>query len=211
MKTSIQELRARLNRANDSSSQSTTSQWQLENLTTSHAPPKKLNPALQDPPIAEFLKGQWKQRPSGSVLTVEKEFPGQHLHGGIRLDSLYCTEPEVVCLLGRDRAFADFHPENTLFMDTETTGLAGGAGTYVFCLFSWCRLFRSREVPSSSILPSCLGIREVILRRAKRSFLGRAYMQQFPLLSFLQRQVLRSEPPIQSLHPSASRAALSLR
>ena len=133
MKTSIQELRARLNRANDSSNQSTTLQRQLENLTTRHSPPEKLNPALQDvPPLADFLKGQWKQRPSGSVLTVEREFPGQHLHGGIRLEALYSTEPEVVCLLARDRAFADFHPENTLFMDTETTGLAGGAGTYVF-------------------------------------------------------------------------------
>ena len=82
--------------------------------------------------MADFLKGQWEQRPSGQVLIVEREFPGQHLHGGLRLEALYSIEPELVSLLARDRSFVDCHPENTLFMDTETTGLAGGAGTYVF-------------------------------------------------------------------------------
>ena len=133
MNRSIQELRARLDRTNGSSSRPSKLRRHLDKLTHSEPLSQKTDSALQDAtPLADFLKGQWKQRPSGRVLTIEREFPGQHLHGGLRLQKLYSTEPELVSLLARDRSFIDFHPENALFFDTETTGLAGGAGTYVF-------------------------------------------------------------------------------
>lgn len=83
-------------------------------------------------PLADFLGGRWKQRPPGQVLVVEREFAGSYLHGDLPLEALYSTEPGLVCQLAGDHAFAQFHPEKTLFLDTETTGLVGGAGTYVF-------------------------------------------------------------------------------
>ena len=41
---------------------------------------------------------------------------------------------ERIATLAKDRVFVDVAPDRFLFLDTETTGLSGGAGTVVFAL-----------------------------------------------------------------------------
>lgn len=53
-------------------------------------------------------------------------------------DHLRCTVRDIdgstLARLGRDEALRALDPETTVFIDTETTGLAGGTGTYPFLI-----------------------------------------------------------------------------
>ncbi len=81
--------------------------------------------------LGRYLGGEWKERPSGHLLTVDRAYPGDHQHGGIPLSHLHRVSSEAVQLLSGS-GFREFDPYRTLFFDTETTGLAGGAGTCIF-------------------------------------------------------------------------------
>ena len=82
--------------------------------------------------LAQFLGGQWKRDESGRTFSVERSLPRDQVHGRLKLDEVYRTDVRWLELLSGDPAFSTFDPEATLFLDTETTGLAGGSGTYVF-------------------------------------------------------------------------------
>ncbi len=82
--------------------------------------------------LAKFLDGEWRQHESGRTFSVERSVPCDQLHGRLRIDELYRTDVRWLELLSGDPFFSTFDPEATLFLDTETTGLAGGSGTYVF-------------------------------------------------------------------------------
>lgn len=70
-------------------------------------------------------------------LRLCHELPAAAEHGDIRLDRIFeATVPGSAARLAEDPAFANFDPRRALFFDTETTGLAGGAGTLVF-LVGW--------------------------------------------------------------------------
>ncbi len=81
--------------------------------------------------LGRHLGGEWKERPSGRLLSVEREYPLDHDHGGIPLCQLHQVSSQALRLLSGS-GFAEFDPYRTLFFDTETTGLAGGAGTCIF-------------------------------------------------------------------------------
>lgn len=81
-------------------------------------------------PLAAWGEGQGEGRP----LTLARRYPAGSLHGRILL-----SEAEGVCagslaLLSLDPRLADVDPSRLLFVDTETTGLHGGAGTLPFLI-----------------------------------------------------------------------------
>jgi uncharacterized protein len=82
-------------------------------------------------PIERVVGGEVVDTGAGSLLVVRHEYPLGHRHGRIALDGLARLPMELLCRLARlegpapDRA-------RLLFLDTETTGLAGGTGTYAF-------------------------------------------------------------------------------
>lgn len=84
--------------------------------------------------LAAFLEGEWRGSFPERALCVEKSHPDSDRHGGYPFRELYSINRDCLALLGGDSAFARFDPERCLFLDTETTGLAGGAGTYVFLI-----------------------------------------------------------------------------
>jgi uncharacterized protein len=84
--------------------------------------------------LASRLGGTWVERPGGKSLIVERTFEGITRHGGCSLGEIYRADPELISLLAGSDCFHDFHPDEALFLDTETTGLAGGAGTCVFLI-----------------------------------------------------------------------------
>ncbi len=48
------------------------------------------------------------------------------------IETFSSLQPEQLVLVGKNWSLQHARPENLLFIDTETTGLAGGAGTYAF-------------------------------------------------------------------------------
>ncbi len=63
---------------------------------------------------------------------VVNTFPPETRQGGLALGDLLDTIPEHIALSARDPDLDDFDPATALFIDTETTGLAGGTGTIPF-------------------------------------------------------------------------------
>jgi uncharacterized protein YprB with RNaseH-like and TPR domain len=88
-------------------------------------------PRPRDPyPIQQIVPGRFQETPYGEVFLVEKEYPLSFQHGGATLD---ITAPlHVIAEWARDPRLAESGPITFAFLDTETTGLAGGTGTYAF-------------------------------------------------------------------------------
>jgi uncharacterized protein YprB with RNaseH-like and TPR domain len=59
-------------------------------------------------------------------------FERSHRHGSEALDAVLGTSCATLAERARDERIAAVDLESALFFDTETTGLSGGAGTYVF-------------------------------------------------------------------------------
>ena len=96
------------------------------------AEPANPDPGEPQTDLAQFLGGEWGQDTNGRTFWVERSMPRSQVHGRLRLDEIYRTDVRWLELLSGDPSFSTFDPEATLFLDTETTGLAGGSGTYVF-------------------------------------------------------------------------------
>jgi uncharacterized protein len=77
------------------------------------------------------LGGTFVERESGRCLIVDRSLRPSHYHGDVRLDTIEPADgcASVARLVARDDAGA---PPSLLFVDLETTGLAGGAGTHAF-------------------------------------------------------------------------------
>lgn len=74
------------------------------------------------------LPGVERLTPLGPAFLREETYPRGHLHGGRPLESVLAFPPDLVA----DLAGAPASPTGLVYLDTETTGLAGGAGTLVF-------------------------------------------------------------------------------
>lgn len=72
--------------------------------------------------------------PEGVGLVAEAVYPLAHRHGLVPVGSALDADGATLVALGLDRALATVSPRDLLFLDTETTGLAGGAGTMPFLL-----------------------------------------------------------------------------
>lgn len=78
------------------------------------------------------LPGERVEGPEGAVQRVATLFDAGHHHGSAPVWDGLKASGEVVSRLALDDGLRGFVPETALFIDTETTGLAGGAGTLPF-------------------------------------------------------------------------------
>ena len=99
--------------------------------------------------------------PLGKTLVVERHYAPADWHGSLQLRDARVT-PDDVALIARDPAAADAPRARILYLDLETTGLSGGAGTVAFLV--GCAL--SREDGSflirQFVLPSFAAERALI-------------------------------------------------
>jgi uncharacterized protein len=80
-------------------------------------------------PPEKVLGGTLVETEAGPILTVRNEFPLDHRHGRVALERARGVSADALRVLARDDTL---EPARLLFLDTETTGLAGGTGTYAF-------------------------------------------------------------------------------
>ena len=81
-------------------------------------------------PIERVVPGRFQETPHGEVYVVEKRYPLEHQHG---CATLRITAPlRIIAEWAREPCLADVELDTFVFLDTETTGLAGGTGTYAF-------------------------------------------------------------------------------
>jgi uncharacterized protein YprB with RNaseH-like and TPR domain len=79
-----------------------------------------------------LLDGELLKTSLGMAFRIESHFQEDHLHGQYPLSRILTCPPRLVADVARNPTLEDVPINHLLFLDTETTGLAGGAGTLVF-------------------------------------------------------------------------------
>jgi len=82
-------------------------------------------------PIERVVGGQIVETDGGALVIVRREYPLQHRHGRVPLTGVREAPLDVLARVARVES-APISADRLLFLDTETTGLAGGTGTYAF-------------------------------------------------------------------------------
>ena len=83
-------------------------------------------------PIEQVVDGQFLETALGQAFVVEEHYPLGHSQGRGKLD-LAASLHAIAAWAGEPRLL-DLNPTEFVFLDTETSGLAGGTGTYAFLI-----------------------------------------------------------------------------
>jgi len=83
-------------------------------------------------PVVALPSADELATPHGPLWRRELRYPLAGRHGSVALASVRALDGERLATLAKEPAFAALRADQCLFLDTETTGLAGGAGTVVF-------------------------------------------------------------------------------
>ncbi len=155
-------------------------------------------------PIEQLVAGEIVETPYGPCLVKETVYPLTMPRGGVTLAAALRTSGQAVAACARSRRLADFSVRHAAFIDTETTGLAGGAGTFAFMVgigtFENAEARSTARTSPETAGPAVYVVRQVFMRhpgeerallhvtesllarcRALVSFNGRAFDQ--PLLT----------------------------
>lgn len=81
-------------------------------------------------PVEEIVAGCFLDTGNGITYLIEEDFPVSYIHGqvGLRI----ATTPQTIAEWAGNQNIANQNPETMVFLDTETSGLAGGTGTFAF-------------------------------------------------------------------------------
>lgn len=94
--------------------------------------PKKAYHQRESYPIEKLVRGEVISTPCGEGFQVREHFPSDYRCGEITLTETLGIPTYPAHLLSRDERLKGLDLKKTLFLDTETTGLTGGTGTFVF-------------------------------------------------------------------------------
>ncbi len=148
--------------------------------------------------IEQVVSGQVVETAFGAHFETERLHERNRRHGSVGIADL-ADLPESLLAALSEGAIAQSHPKRWAFLDTETTGLAGGTGTYAFLIGVGSigddgfrvRQFFMRDYSEEASLLASLGEHlakfDVLI-----TYNGKAYDQ--PLLETRYRMV-RGRPP----------------
>ena len=83
--------------------------------------------------VEQLLSGEVIETPLGKHFETEKLYANHEVHGSYEVSCLADLQPDLLNSLSGG-LIPDAAPESIAFLDTETTGLAGGSGTYAFLI-----------------------------------------------------------------------------
>ena len=83
--------------------------------------------------LEDLVSGKVVETPHGRHFETEQLFASHQRHGSYEISDLANLPADLLAALS-DGAIASAPPRRWLFLDTETTGLAGGSGTYAFLI-----------------------------------------------------------------------------
>jgi uncharacterized protein len=193
----ISELRRRLDRAMD------------RRERTAPAPIPTQRHAT---PLEKVISGEEVTTPHGNFFISRSILKGDDIHGCVRICEAACASMEAAAFLAGPQVAKDMPITGGLFLDTETTGLMGGTGTFPFLIglgwfeagsFVTCQLF-ARDFSEEGAMLRHLGE----LASGKQflvTFNGRAYDVNLLTTRFILnrcRDTLAAMPHIDLLHPS---------
>ena len=93
---------------------------------------KSIDIVNQEVKIEEVVSGKFISTPFGDSFIRENYFPRDYRCGEVELFHIFQSSAKTISSVAGDDRLKEIDISKTVFLDTETTGLAGGAGTYVF-------------------------------------------------------------------------------
>ena len=96
--------------------------------------PKKIYRKKVILPIEELVNGEVISTPDGETFQVKEYFPSHFRYGEMALAEVLDIPTYPAHLLSKDERLKELDLRKALFLDTETTGLAGGTGTFAFMI-----------------------------------------------------------------------------
>ena len=163
-------------------------------------------------PLEELVEGMRIENERGEFFLVETAVHLEVRHGDVPLSRFHAIEPSTVAVLTADPGLEGFDLRRAVFLDTETTGLAGGAGTAAFLIgLGWVdgerfrvRQYFMRDYHEEPALLHALGAE---LRRFDLLVTFNGKMFDVPLLDSRfrlsrERFPLADAPHLDLLHPA---------
>lgn len=83
-------------------------------------------------PRERQLPGRVLERAAGRLRCIERRLALDEGHAGVPFRAVLLTDPGALARFALDPSLASVDPARMVFLDTETTGLYGGAGTVPF-------------------------------------------------------------------------------
>jgi hypothetical protein len=163
-------------------------------------------------PLEHTVVGEEARTPYGSFFLSRSTLNGDYVHGHAHICDFACPSMEAAAFLARPRMSENVSIGDGLFLDTETTGLAGGTGTFPFLIglgwfeedsFITCQLFArdfSEERAMLGYLSEIASGKQFLV-----TFNGRAYDLTLLTTRFIlnrAQDTLTTMPHIDLLHPS---------
>ncbi|MBT6180133.1 MAG: ribonuclease H-like domain-containing protein [Deltaproteobacteria bacterium] len=84
--------------------------------------------------VVQNLAGENWDSPWGTIRRVVKRYPLAHCHGTQPVGEALSARREILARVALDDTMLETPIDGMLFLDTETTGLAGGTGTVAFLI-----------------------------------------------------------------------------
>jgi uncharacterized protein YprB with RNaseH-like and TPR domain len=79
-----------------------------------------------------LVGGEVRETPHGTCVVVDQVYPSGYQQGQVEICGALSHCSQTVAGIGRDPGLEALGLQKSAFLDVETTGLAGGAGTYAF-------------------------------------------------------------------------------
>lgn len=163
-------------------------------------------------PLEHVVAGEEIRTQHGNLFVSRNSLKGNDSHGHVHISDFACLNMEATSFLSYPPMTIDLALEDGLFLDTETTGLAGGTGTFPFLIglgwfdagsFITCQLFArdfSEEKAMLRYLSDIASDKQFLV-----TFNGRAYDLNLLATRFILNRfqdTLTVKPHIDLLHPS---------
>jgi uncharacterized protein YprB with RNaseH-like and TPR domain len=109
------------------------------------------------------LPGERSEGADGPLRMVRTEYAEDHCHGTVPVNSALSAVAADIAVLALDSTLAEVDLSRALYIDTETTGLAGGTGTLPFLIgMAW---FEGRNLCVEQMLLEKPGLEAPMLTR----------------------------------------------
>ncbi len=118
--------------SNDKALKIRTLRAQLDRILANKPHVTRLRPQEELSNLEEILHGSEVETQSGPAFVTEYHYPQDFRHGIRKLDALLNAPTKWLPLLLGTPPARPLSLSDAIFLDTETTGLSGGTGTYAF-------------------------------------------------------------------------------
>jgi uncharacterized protein YprB with RNaseH-like and TPR domain len=164
------------------------------------------------PSLEDVVPGEEARTPYGNFFMSRNTLKAGDPHGNARVCDFSCASMEATAFFAGLKAFQGMRIEDGLFLDTETTGLAGGTGTFPFLIglgwfeassFVTCQLFARDFSEEGAMLRHLSELASN--KRFLVTFNGKAFDLNLLATRFILnrcRETLTTMPHVDLLHPS---------